>query len=60
MILTDIKANGRQIQIHYMKNVIITLLMITQTFSVKSQSILDSVRRLNSNEFRNHIATRVN
>ena len=35
-----------------MKNVTIALLLITQTFSVKSQSVLDSVRRLNSNEFR--------
>jgi SnoaL-like domain len=41
-----------------MKNVTITLLFITQTFFVKSQSVLDSVRRLNSNEFRNHIAIR--
>ena len=35
-----------------MKYVTITLLLITQTFSVKSQSALDSVRRQNSNEFR--------
>jgi len=41
-----------------MKNVTITLLFITQTFFVKSQSVLDSVRRLNSNEFRSHIAIR--
>ena len=41
-----------------MKNVTIILLFITQTFSVKSQSVLDSVRRLNSNEFRNDIAIR--
>src|SRR5258708_19317211 len=41
-----------------MKNVTITLLFIAKTFSVKSQSVLDSVRRLNSNEFRNDIAIR--
>ena len=41
-----------------MKNVTIILLFIIQTFSVKSQSVLDSVRRLNSNEFRNDIAIR--
>lgn len=52
------KAKGRQIQIRYMKYVIITLLFITQTFSVKSQSVLDSISRLNSNEIRNHIAIR--
>ena len=36
----------------------ITLLLIIQTFSVKSQIVPDSVRRLNSNEFRNDIAIR--
>ena len=41
-----------------MKNVTITLLFITQAFSVKSQPVLDSARRLNSNEFRNDIAIR--
>jgi len=35
-----------------MKNITITLLFITLTFSVKSQSVPDSVRRLNSNESR--------
>lgn len=41
-----------------MKYIIITLLFITQTFSVKSQSVPDSIRRLNLNEFRNRIAIR--
>jgi len=41
-----------------MKYVTITLLFITQTFSVKAQSVLDSARQRNSNEFRNHIAIR--
>lgn len=41
-----------------MKNVIIALLFITQTFTVKSQPVLDSVRRLHSIEFRNNIAIR--
>lgn len=41
-----------------MKNITIILLFITQAFSVKSQSVSDSVRPLNSNEFRNDIATR--
>jgi hypothetical protein len=41
-----------------MKNVAITLLFITRLFSVKSQSVLDSVGRLNSNEFRNDRAIR--
>lgn len=41
-----------------MKNVTITLLFIIQTFSVKSQSVLDSVRLLQSNEFRNDVAIR--
>lgn len=41
-----------------MKNVTITLLFIAQIFSVKSQSVLDSVRRLHSNEFENDIAIR--
>lgn len=36
----------------------ITLLLIAQAFSVKSQSVPDSVRRANSNEFRNNIAIR--
>ena len=35
-----------------MKNVAITLLFITQIFSVKSQPVLDSERRLNAIEFR--------
>lgn len=52
------KANGRQIQINYMKNAIITLLFITLAFSVKSQSVLDSARQRNSNEIRNYIAIR--
>jgi len=41
-----------------MKNVTIILLFITQAFSVKSQSVPDSVTQLNSNEFRNHMAIR--
>jgi len=52
------KTEGRQIQIHYMKNVTIILLFITQAFSVKSQSVPDSATQLNSNEFRNYIAIR--
>jgi len=41
-----------------MKNVVVTLLFITQTFLVKSQSIPDSIGGLNSNEIRNRIAIR--
>ncbi|SHM75622.1 nuclear transport factor 2 family protein [Mucilaginibacter sp. OK098] len=41
-----------------MKNVTIILLFITQAFSVKSQSVPDSVTQLNSNEFRNYMAIR--
>ncbi|MGN6352418.1 MAG: nuclear transport factor 2 family protein [Parafilimonas sp.] len=41
-----------------MKYITITLLFITQTFSVKSQPVMGSIRQRNSNEFPNDIAIR--